>query len=110
MIAAAQRLVPQARFEEAPAEAVPFPDGTFDLVFLGLVLHEAGDALQALHEAKRLARLRVAVLEWSYQEADSGPPLADRLKPEQMIDLAQEAGAQGVETLQLAHTVLYRLS
>ena len=44
MIALARGFVPQGRFEVAPAEALPFADQTFDLVFLGLVLHEADDA------------------------------------------------------------------
>ncbi len=40
MIAAAQRFVPEGDFREASAEALPYPDNSFDLVFLGLLLHE----------------------------------------------------------------------
>jgi ubiquinone/menaquinone biosynthesis C-methylase UbiE len=110
MIEAAQRLVPQAHFQQATAEEIHQADGAFDLVFLGLILHEADDAQQALREARRLARQRVAVLEWPYQEQEPGPPLADRLRPEQIASLAQEAGFGTVEGLPLSHTVLYRLS
>jgi ubiquinone/menaquinone biosynthesis C-methylase UbiE len=110
MIEAAQRLVPHARFEQAPVEDIPLPDGAFDLVFLGLVLHEADDALQALCEARRVARMRVAVLEWPYQEQEQGPPLAHRLRSEQIEAMALAAGFLQVEALPLAHLVLYRLS
>jgi ubiquinone/menaquinone biosynthesis C-methylase UbiE len=110
MVLAAQRLVPQAHFEQAPAEAIHHRDQAFDLVFLGLVLHETDDALQALREARRLARMRVAVLEWPYLEQEHGPPLDRRLSPEQLAELARDTGFDRVETLPLVHMVLYRLS
>ena len=109
MVEAAQRYVPQARFDQAPAEAIPFPDGAFDLVLLGLVLHETDDPLRALAEARRVARDRVSVLEWPYQEGRHGPPLAHRLTSEQVADLARSAGLQAMESLPLTHIVLYRL-
>ena len=43
MIAAAQRFVPEGDFREASAEALPYPDNSFDLVFLGLLLHESDE-------------------------------------------------------------------
>jgi ubiquinone/menaquinone biosynthesis C-methylase UbiE len=110
MVEAARRLVPQGRFRHAPAEVVPHPDGAFDLVFMGLVLHETDDPEQALREARRVARLRAAVLEWPYQAEGAGPPLAHRLQPELVTALAQAAGFAQVETLPLVHLVLYRLS
>jgi len=109
MIEAARRFVPQAHFRRAPAELLPYSEDTFDLVFLGLVLHETDDALSALREAHRVARLGVAVLEWPYQEAAYGPPLAHRLRPETVISLAQIAGFQNIDTLPLTQLVLYRL-
>jgi ubiquinone/menaquinone biosynthesis C-methylase UbiE len=110
MLEAAGRHVPQGWFVLAPAEALPYPNDTFDLVFLGHVLHEADNPLASLREAQRVARLRVAVLEWPYGLEEHGPPLAHRLKPEAIADLAQAAGLQKVETLSLAHMMLYRLS
>jgi ubiquinone/menaquinone biosynthesis C-methylase UbiE len=110
MIALAQSHVRAGRFEIAPAEAIPFPDTSFDLVFLGLVLHEADDALRALREALRVCRQRVAVLEWPYEEGEHGPPLAHRLKPEQVGTLVTEAGAVNLETLQLTNVVVYRMA
>jgi ubiquinone/menaquinone biosynthesis C-methylase UbiE len=110
MLEIARRYVPGAQFELAPAEAIPYPDGAADLVFLGLVLHETDDPLQALKEARRVARQRAAVLEWPYGDTEHGPPLAHRLPPESVAALARAAGFAQVETLPLAHLVLYRLS
>jgi ubiquinone/menaquinone biosynthesis C-methylase UbiE len=109
MVEVARRYVPQATFRHASAEAIPFPDGAFDLVFLGMVLHEADDRLQALNEAHRLARVGAAALEWPYQAEASGPPLAHRLSPEEMADLGRSAGFSAVEMLPLSRLVLYRL-
>lgn len=38
MLEAAKSFVPQADLRQASAEALPFPDGEFDLAFIGLVL------------------------------------------------------------------------
>jgi len=110
MITASREYVPGADLRQAPAEVLPFPDRAFDLVFLGLVLHEADDAVKALSEARRVAQKRVAVLEWPYLEEEGGPPLAHRLAPERVVALAREAGFAGCETLPLAHMVLFRLA
>jgi ubiquinone/menaquinone biosynthesis C-methylase UbiE len=110
MIEAARRQVPQARFQHAPAEAIPYDDDTFDLAFLGLVLHEADDRLQTLREVRRVARLGAAVLEWPFRQAEYGPPLAHRLRPEQIATLAQNVSFSRIETLPLSHLVLYRLA
>jgi ubiquinone/menaquinone biosynthesis C-methylase UbiE len=110
MIEAARRLVPQARFRHAPAEAIPYDDGAFDLAFLSLVLHEADDRPQALREARRVARLGVAVLEWPFRQAEYGPPLAHRLRPDEIVALAHKVGFSRIETLPLSHLVLYHLA
>jgi ubiquinone/menaquinone biosynthesis C-methylase UbiE len=109
MIEAARRQVPEGRFRQAPAEAIPCGDGSFDLAFLGLVLHETDDRQQALREAGRVARLGAAVLEWPFRQARHGPPQAHRLKPADIMALAQTVGFARVETLPLSHLVLYRL-
>jgi ubiquinone/menaquinone biosynthesis C-methylase UbiE len=112
MVALARQFVPQGRFEVAPAEALPFPDMSFDLVFFGLVLHEADDALKMLQEAWRVSRQRVAILEWPFAsgpEVTAGPPLAHRLRPEQIEAMARAAGFATMETLPLRHVVVYRL-
>lgn len=95
MIAHAQRLIPEARFVVGTAETLPYPDASFDLVFLGLVFHETDDAQGALREALRVARKRIAILEWPYREQEFGPPLPHRVDPERLAELfAAVAGRQ----------------
>ena len=110
MLAIARTYAPAGQFREAPAEAIPFPDRSFDLVFLGHVLHETDKPMEALTEARRVARIRVAVLEWPYRVEQQGPPLNHRLRPEKVKDLAAQAGYKRVEAIELAHMDYYRLT
>lgn len=109
MVAAARTHVPHGKFRLASAESLPFEAGSFDVVFLGLVLHEADDASRALAEARRVARQRVAVLEWPYRNDEHGPPLAHRLSPEVIEAAARQVGFQEVRVEPLSHMVLFRL-
>ncbi len=110
MIVAARQYVPQGDFREATAEALPFKDVKFDLVFFGLLLHESDEPLKVLQEARRVSRRRVCILEWPYLEGEFGPPLTDRLSPTTIDKLVRQAGFAGVETVPLSHLVLYRLN
>lgn len=107
MVKTAQQYVPDGEFRHAAMEEIPFQDATFDLVFLGHVLHEADDLNKALGEAHRVARVRVAVLEWPYRQEEFGPPLEHRLNPMVVMDLAKQIGFQKMEMQTLAHMVLY---
>jgi ubiquinone/menaquinone biosynthesis C-methylase UbiE len=109
MVELAKRYVPAGHFRTAPAEALPYPDRWFDLVFLGHVLHESDDPQRAMSEAHRTARHRVAVLEWPYRSEEHGPPLEHRLKPETISELAAQAGFAKADSPALEHMVLYRL-
>jgi len=110
MVALARKLVPGIRFALAPMEALPFASQTFDVVYMGHVLHETDDLHRALAEARRCARMRVAALEWPYRQQEMGPPLAHRLAPPQVQEAAAIAGFQQVEVLYLQHMTLYRLT
>jgi ubiquinone/menaquinone biosynthesis C-methylase UbiE len=111
MLPAARQYVPGGDFREATAEALPYPDASFDLVFMGLVLHESDEPLEALQEARRASRQRVCVLEWPYREDETfGPPLAHRLSPDKVENLVKRAGFSRLETIPLEHLVLYRLT
>ena len=101
---------PHAAFQAGIAEKLPFEDKSFDLVFLGHVLHETDDRHLALVEAGRVARLRVAVLEWPYFDEDRGPPLGHRLQPEEIFSLAKEAGFGDVTSFTLQHMQLYLMA
>jgi ubiquinone/menaquinone biosynthesis C-methylase UbiE len=109
MLAAARSFVPKGDFQEGIAEALAYPDDTFGLVFLGLVLHESDDTLKALQEAFRVARQRAAILEWPYREQSFGPPLAHRLKPDTLQVLFEQARFRTWQETNLINTVLYLL-
>ena len=110
MIAAARQFVPQGDFRESTAEELPYPNASFDLVFYGLVLHESDEPLKVLQEARRISRQRVCILEWPYQEGEFGPPLAHRLNPTEIANLARQAGFTSLENIPLTHLSFYRLS
>lgn len=107
MVAAAKAYIPQGDFRTAPAEALPFPAQSYDLLFLGLVFHETDDALKAMQEAYRVCRRRTAILEWPYQVQEFGPPLEHRLLPATIRHLAEQAGFRPSEPIQLANLTLY---
>ena len=109
MLTTARQFVPRAEFRVGVAEALPYPDSSFDLVFLGLVLHESDEPLKVLQKARRVARLRIGILEWPYQDGVFGPPLAHRLKPEDLAEKFRKAGFRKWTLTRLSNTVCYRL-
>ena len=109
MVTASRSYLPNADFQEGVAEALPYPDGGFDLVFLGLLLHESDEPLKTLTEARRVAGKRVCILEWPYREQTFGPPLAHRLDPEVLIGLFHKAGFRKWKVIELSNTSFYRL-
>jgi ubiquinone/menaquinone biosynthesis C-methylase UbiE len=110
MLSAARTYVPVGAFRESTAEALPFADSTFDLIFMGLLLHESDEQLQVLSEARRVARIRVGILEWAYREEEFGAPLVNRLAPEILAELAKDAGFSQCEVIPLTKLVFYRLT
>lgn len=109
MLQTAKSYVPDAALNQAIAENLPFKNESFDVVFMGLVFHETDDRLTAMQEAYRVSRQRTAVLEWSYENLEVGPPLSDRVSPEQLTGHAHTAGFKQIETIHLENLVLYRL-
>jgi ubiquinone/menaquinone biosynthesis C-methylase UbiE len=109
MLPVAKQYVPSGNFQEGIAEKLPFQDGTFDLVFMGLLLHETDEPLTALKEAYRVARKRLAILEWPDEEQSFGPPRGHRLSPEKITSLGKRAGFNSVHQISLENLVLYLL-
>jgi ubiquinone/menaquinone biosynthesis C-methylase UbiE len=110
MLPAARTYVPVGEFRESTAEALPFADAAFDLVFMGLLLHESDEQLQVLCEARRVVRTRVGILEWVYREEEFGALLVHRLAPEILAELAKEAGFSQCEAIPLTKLIFYRLT
>jgi ubiquinone/menaquinone biosynthesis C-methylase UbiE len=107
MLSLARGFVPEGNFKTGEMEKIPFEDKSFDLVFLGHVLHEADDLVQALTEARRVAIQRVAVLEWPYGGGAMGPPLALRLRPGNIVAGAEKTGFVNVNNIRLKNMELY---
>ena len=107
MLATAKNYLPGAELEEAVAENLPFDDNSFDLVFMGVLLHEVNDFTKALQEAKRVAVKKVSVLEWKYAVEDFGPPIEHRLSEDYLKQLSEKVGFAKMETAPLKNLVLY---
>jgi len=110
MITAATELVEDAKFRCAAAESLPFPDKSFDLVFMGHILHESPTPVQVLQEARRVAKYRIAVLEWPYRAEEVGPPLEHRITPEAVKKASHKAGCIQFEKQELEHMTFYRMT
>ncbi len=110
MLKVAKEFVPTGTFLNGIVEEIPLKDNSFDLVYLGHVLHESGDIAKALSESKRVARQRVCILEWPYKQEENGPPLEHRLKTEEILTAAKQVGFSSVETIQLQHMMFFRFA
>lgn len=106
----AQGFAPYAIFHQGTVEAIPGANKSFDLVFLGHVLHESDDIAKALTESKRCARYRVVVLERPYKPEESGPPLEHHLKTEDILAAATTINFTRMETIKLHHMMLFLLT
>jgi ubiquinone/menaquinone biosynthesis C-methylase UbiE len=109
MVEAAGSFVSGLNIQQASAEKIPFDNNSFDLVFMGLVLHEVNDYLQSIKELYRVAIKEVSILEWEYKEEDFGPPIGHRLESKFIEELAGKAGFKNVEIIKLTSLLLYKL-
>jgi ubiquinone/menaquinone biosynthesis C-methylase UbiE len=107
MLPAAEQFVPSGTFQEGVAEKLPFLDQAFDLIFMGLLLHEVDDLLVAISEAHRVTSKRLAILEWPDEEQSFGPPRAHRLAQEKIASLARQVEFTGFIVVNLENLVLY---
>ena len=107
MLPVAQRYVPEGTFKEGTAEAIPFGDNEFDLVFMGLVLHETDDIPLAFKEAFRVSTKRLAILEWPYVKQEFGPGFNERIPAEKIKELGMEAGYTQLSEHRLKYLTLY---
>ena len=110
MLKVVNEFIPDGTFLPGTIENIPFHNKSFDLVFLGHVLHESDDILKALSESKRVSKQKVCILEWPYMEEESGPALEHRLKTEEILSVAKQIGFSSVETIQLQHMVFFRFT
>ena len=106
----AQQFSKTGVFLEGTIEQIPLKDRAVDVVFLAHVLHKTGDISSAIRECKRVARKRIAILEWPYQLEEDGPPLEQRLKTDDVIAATEQIGFSQVEAQQLKRMILFKLT
>lgn len=109
MLEAVSRLLPGPLYVRALAETLPFKSKCFDVVFLGHVLHETESLERALQEAIRVARRRVAIVEWPYRQEDIGPPVEHRISPRRWHELLSTAAFNRYKMLPLTHMIFVRI-
>ena len=109
MIDAAKRHLPEGEFIVAPAEKLPFPDGSFDATFFGVVFHEVSDYAVALREAYRVSKRLTCILEWQHRQEEFWPPLEHRVTEEFIRTLAVSTGYRSFEAVPLRTLVLYMM-
>ncbi len=110
MLKAAKEFTPTGTFLQGTVEEIPLKNKSFDLVFLGHVLHESDNITKALSEAKRVAKQKVCILEWPYKQEESGPPLDHRLQIEDIVTAAKRVWFSRIETISLEHMILFRFT
>lgn len=73
---------------------LPLPDSAVDVALLANVLHESGDRPRFLAEIGRTLRPGgvLGVVDWRKEEMPMGPPVADRLSPDQVEADLRAAG------------------
>lgn len=94
---------------QAQDALIQHPAQTFDVTFMGFLLHQISDPLALLRETKRVTRDRVIILEWPFIEEALGPTYARRIDPEKVHAWAAAIGCQQVEVMKLSHMQLYIL-
>ena len=101
---AARNPPPQVRLLHTELPKIDLPDVSVDLAWLALVFHEVEPPEQLVGELLRVVRNggRVAVLDWRPDaESESGPPRADRVRPDHLIASLKAAGfAEAEQTWQ----------
>ena len=72
----------------------PTPEAGVDGLLVAFVVHHTPDQARFLSAIRGLLKSRgwCSILEWQPTETETGPPLAHRIAPEEMRDLAQGAG------------------
>jgi len=83
---------------------IPIASGSCDYVLLAFTLHEIDHRASFLHRAARTLKPggRMIVIEWDKAPGPIGPPLEDRITPEELAADAQAAGLRQMEERALA--------
>lgn len=75
-------------------KSVPLEDGSADILFMANVFHELDDKYCMLAEVKRVITEygKLVIIDWNKVEMDMGPPVSERLSPEEVINICRKNG------------------
>lgn len=107
MLKAAMQFLPNSHFQVGIAEKLPYPNNTFDMAFMGFLLHETDEYVAAMREAYRVVRHHLTILEWPDVDQPNGPPSDHRLSHEQILNFAKKAGFGDYKKYAVNSAVLY---
>ena len=84
-------------------DELPLPSRSIDRVMIVNVLHEVEDPTKMIGEILRVLKKLgvVGVVEWKKEAGEWGPPLEERLAPEQVETLLREAGFANTELFEV---------
>lgn len=79
--------------------ATKIPAGSLDIIFLVNILFQSDKDDLVIKEAERLLRVggKLAVVDWTRQDAPFGPPIKDRTHKEEIKNMAKQAGLNLVQ-------------
>ncbi len=101
---AAEEHLSNVRVVKTSDTEIPLPPESCDFVLLAFVLNEVPQRAHFLHRSARLLKRdgRLAILEWEKKETPYGPPLEDRITPDELAADAEAAGVQVTERRSLS--------
>jgi len=90
-------------FKLSEENKLPLENGSVDVVFLALVLHELEDYQKFFREAKRVLKPggRAVMVEWKKEAMEMGPPVEERLSPMETAGILKANGFEPVETVDI---------
>ena len=74
--------------------SIPLENGSTDILFMANVFHEIEDQEFMLAEVKRVLseQGKLVIIDWNKVEMDMGPPVSERLSPEEVILICSKNG------------------
>lgn len=104
-------LPPVVRVIPMDGEAIPLRGATLDAALLAFVLHEIDEPGAFLREVLRTLKPagRLLVVEWLRQVEEAGPPLQERLAPQDTTALLEQSGYK-IEAQRILNSSHYLVS
>jgi ubiquinone/menaquinone biosynthesis C-methylase UbiE len=88
---------------------LPLNDGEIDFFFMVNVLHEIKDKDYFLKEAAKTVKTsgKIVVVEWKKEKSQKGPPLDERISPEDLEKLLEKVKFRRLNLIEFKYHYLY---